>query len=254
MREGAKTGELQPRGRVVAQAPQGQGGGVGKGKVAEGNRKRSATQSGQYAVNEKQQKQGVTLVLSDSMLKDRHGMGFQGVVQNRTTRRVLVNAVGGASAEQAVARGVEDVWKISSWLMREGISEREVEGVVVMVGTNDWDNGIKRGESALMVAEKLKRNLMGIKGLVQQRFGRHVGVGWVSIMGRADVPREAEFARGRINALVGAALELEGWRVRGVEKDYNGPINSIVDRMGLHPNIEGLDVLGWTVVRLVEGK
>ena len=73
VREEAKTGELQPRGRVVAQAPQGQGVRVVKGKVGQGNRKGSATQIGQYASNEKQQKQGVTLVLSDSMLKDFRG-------------------------------------------------------------------------------------------------------------------------------------------------------------------------------------
>ena len=106
----------------------------------------------------------------------------------------------------------------------------------------------------MMVAEKLKRNLMGITGLLQQRLGtrKHVGMGWISIMGRADVTRK--FERGRINALAGAALELEGWRLGGVERDYNGPINCIVDHMGLHPNIEGLDILGWTVVKIIEGK
>ena len=57
----------------------------------------------------KSTKKEVTLVLSDSMLKDRCGMGFQRVVQGRTTKRVHINAVMGASAEQAIARG----WRAS---------------------------------------------------------------------------------------------------------------------------------------------
>ena len=41
---------------------------------------------------------------------------------------------------------------------------------------------------------------------------------------------------------------------RGCEEDYGGNVGELLDRWGLHPNSLGLDVLGWTVLRLIEGR
>ena len=68
------------------------------------------------------------------------------MVQNRTTKRVLINAVGGGIVGRAgSSKGGGGYVEPIELANEGGISEREVEGVVVMLGTNDLDNGLKRG-------------------------------------------------------------------------------------------------------------
>ena len=54
----------------------------------------------------KKPKRAVILVLSDSMLKTRYGVNMQQLVNERG-KNVLLNAVGGVTAEGAMMQGVE---------------------------------------------------------------------------------------------------------------------------------------------------
>ena len=203
-------------------------------------------------MEEKKPKRGVILILSDSMLKPRYGMNVQELVNERG-KNVLVNAVGGVTAERAMTQGVERTWELSDFMRMNGVTGSDVKGVIVMVGTNDFDNGLKRGEAVAVTAERIKRCLLGIERDLERILGRKVGVRWVKIMGRTDVGQN-DIKRRQINDYVGAALRMEGWMTRGYEQDYGGYVGELLDRWGLHPNSTGLDVLGWTVLRLIEGR
>ena len=58
--------------------------------------------------------------------------------------------------------GVERTWKLSDFMRMNGVTGSDVRGVVVMVGTNDFDNGLKRGEAVGVTVDRITRCLLGI--------------------------------------------------------------------------------------------
>ena len=43
-----------------------------------------------------------------------------------------------------MTQGVECTWELSDFMRMNGVTGSDVKGVIVMVGTNDFDNGLKR--------------------------------------------------------------------------------------------------------------
>ena len=223
-------------------------------RKVEGRGRRREFPSGEKGTQEKRLKTSrVVLVLSDSMLKDREGVCVEEYVGARSREVIKVRAVGGATAEDGAKRGIEEVWGVSKWLRDMGIEGKDVGKVIFLVGTNDLDRDFTQGKTIACSAERLKGNLKRLEWEVKSVFGQSVEMGWVKIVERRDkgVVKSRGFNEGRekVNRYVHSVLSIGGWEVRGLEDDYEGPIEEVL-RDGLHPNREGLDILCWTVVRV----
>ena len=204
-----------------------------------------------HGEKEAEDREAVTLLLTDSMFRNKHGVDVERELEREGNGRVVVLVKGGCKLSRVKA--VDTTWNIRAELHTRGIEQNQVEKVILAVGTNDIADGLQDGEGWRRITDSMCAALKRAKIDVQEMFGPEVQMGWIPVVHRARrANRRAggTLLRLDVNEQVTKRIVERGWRVARV--DERAWSDDELTEDGLHPARKGLQLLVGLVGQLMQ--